>query len=248
VAHQTYHDVDDARLGLYRRCLFLRTRAVASHWKAIKSGFPPVTLFASLLGVATIMHWETFSHHHATFWIWATLYFTTPFLVLGAWLANRRVARVRGADELRLSPPIRWLVGIVGLLALVQGLIMFVAPGLVMPFWPWSLAVLSCRVVGAIFCLGSAGLVVFTDPRWSSLELLIQVEMIMVALILVAALYAAHEFDPDKALTWVLGGGFVAVLVGSLYLWAVMTARARKNPVPDQAALPEDTRLVQDAG
>ena len=125
---------------------------------------------------------------------------------------------------------------------------MFVAPGLVMPFWPWSLAVLSCRVVGAIFCLGSAGMVVFTDPRWSSVKLLLQVEMIMVALILVAALRAGSEFDPDKALTWVLGGGFVAILVGSLYLWAVMTARARKNSVPDQPAQPEDTRLIQDGG
>jgi hypothetical protein len=220
----------------------------ASHWKAIKSGFLPVTLFASLLGVATVMHWETFSHHHATFWIWATLYFTTPFLVFGAWLANRRVAGVPATDELRLGPSTRWLIGIVGLLALVQGLIMFVAPRFVMPFWPWSIAVLSCRVVGAIFCLGSAGLVVFSDPSWSSVKLLFQVEMIMVALILVAALRAAPEFDPDKALTWVLGGGFVAILVGSLYLWGVMTARARKNPVPDQAAQPKDTRLVRDTG
>ena len=54
----------------------------ASQWKAIKSGFLPFTLFASLLGVATVMHWETFSHHHATFWIWAALYFTTPFWYL----------------------------------------------------------------------------------------------------------------------------------------------------------------------
>jgi hypothetical protein len=80
--------------------------------------------------------------------------------------------------------------------------------------------------------------VVFTDPRWSSVKPLLQVEMIMDALILVAALPAASEFDPDKALTWVLGGGFVAILVGSLYLWTVMTARARKNSVPDQPAQP----------
>ena len=89
---------------------------------------------------------------------------------------------------------------------------------------------------------------VFTDPSWSSVKLLLQVEMIMVALILVAALRAGSEFDPDKALTWVLGGGFVAILVGSLYLWAVMTARARKNSVPDQPAQPGDTRLIQDGG
>ena len=84
---------------------------------------------------------------------------------------------------------------------------MFVAPGLVAPFWPWSVTPLSCRVIGAIFCLDCAGLVVFTDPRWSTLKLVLQVEMIMVTLILVAALGAATEFDSHNAMTWLLGGG-----------------------------------------
>jgi hypothetical protein len=42
-----------------------------------------------------------------TFWICATLYFTTPFLVFGAWLANRRVVGVPAPDELRLEPVVR---------------------------------------------------------------------------------------------------------------------------------------------
>jgi len=117
---------------------FLRV-LVERHWNAIKIGFPPVILFAGLLGVATVMHWDVFNHRHATFWIWAALYFTTPFLVLWAWLANRRIAGSPLADELRLGPQARLIIGMIGLLALVQGLIMFVAPQLVMPFWPWSL-------------------------------------------------------------------------------------------------------------
>jgi hypothetical protein len=203
-------------------------------------------VFASLLGVATVTHWEVFNHRHVTFWVWATLYFTTPFLVFAAWLANRRVAGVPAADELRLSLVARWMVGVIGVLALIQGLVMFVAPGLVAPFWPWSVTELSCRVIGAIFCLGSAGFVVFIDPRWSTVRLLFQVEMIMVTLMLVAALRAVPELDPHKALTWLLGGGFIVILVGTVYLSVVMTARARRRSAPDHPAQSENAELLQE--
>jgi hypothetical protein len=212
----------------------------ARHWTVIKGGFVPVVLFAGLLGLATVLHWDVFSHQHVTFWIWATLYFTTPFLVFGAWLANRRTAAVPAAEELRLSRPARWVVGVIGFFALVQGLVMFLAPGLVAPSWPWSVTALSCRVIGAMFCLGVAGLVVLTDPRWRTIKLLLQVEMIMVTLMLFAAFRAVPEFDPHNGLTWLLGGGFVAILAGSIYLWVVMTARARRSSAADQRAQSQD--------
>lgn len=104
---------------------------------------------------------------------------------------------------------------------------MFLAPTLVLPYWPWLLTLLTCRVLGAIFCLGSAGLAVLRDPRWSSLKLLLQVEMIMVVLILLAAVRALPEIKADKVLTWLLGAGFVGVLAGSIYLWVSVSARAR---------------------
>jgi hypothetical protein len=175
------------------------------------------------------------------------LYFTTPFLVLGAWLVNRRVAGVPPAHELRLSPGVQWIVGVIGLLALIQGLVMFVAPGLVAPYWPWSLTALSCRVIGAIFCLGCAGPAVVTDPRWSTAKLLLQVEMIMVTLMLVAALRARQEFEPQHALGWLLGGGFVAILAGSLYLWVVMTARVMRS-ARDQSTHSGNAGLLEDGG
>jgi hypothetical protein len=224
-------------------------RVVAErHWNVIKSGFLPVVMFAGLLGVATLMHWGVFNHRHVTFGVWATLYFTTPFLVFAAWLVNRRVAGVPAADALRLSPLARWMVGVIGLLALIQGLVMFVAPGLVVPFWPWSVTALSCRVIGAIFCLGVAGLVVLIDSRWSTVRLLFQVEMIMVTLMLVAAFRALPEFDPHKALVWLLGGGFVAVLAGSFYLWVVMAVRSRTYSAPHQPTQADNPGLLQGEG
>jgi hypothetical protein len=212
-------------------------------WNVVKIGFVSVTLFASLLGLATIMHWDVFNHRHVTFWIWAALYFTTPFLVFGVYLANQRVAGSPAPNELRLGSTARWLIGLIGLLALVQGLIMFVAPQLVLPLWPWSLTPLTCRIIGAIFCLGSAGLVVFADPRWSSVTVLLEVEMIMIPLMLIAALRALRELRPHRALTWLLGGGFIAILVASVYLWVVMTARERTRSAFSQPAQEQSAEL-----
>lgn len=198
-------------------------------WNVVKTGFLSVALFAALLGVASIIHWDKFNHRHVAFWLWAGLYFTTPFLVAGGWLANRRVAAPAAADERRLGRAARWIVGVTGLLALGQGIAMFVAPAQVIAIWPWTLTPLTCRVVGAVFCLGSAGIGVLIDPRWTTVKLMLQVEALMVALMLIGAGRAHAEFDTTRPVTWLMLGGFVAVLLGSAYLWYAMEIRPRRT-------------------
>ncbi len=194
-------------------------------WHVMKTGFWAVALFASLLGIATLLHWDRFSHRHVAFWLWAGLYFTTPFLVAGGWLANRRFAAPAGADERRLGARSEWAVALVGLVALVQGVVMFVLPSRVIPIWPWTLTPLTCRVVGAIFCLGAAGAGVLVDRRWTSLKLMVQTALVMITLMLVAAVRARAEFLTDRPLTWVMLAGFIVVFVGAGCLWWTNSTR-----------------------
>jgi hypothetical protein len=195
-------------------------RVVREHrWHHTGAGFLAVTTFAGLLGVATLLHWDKFLHHHVSFWLWAGLYFTTPFLVIGAWLANRRYAVAPAADDVLLRPLERAVVAVVGLAALAQGVVMFVAPSAVIDLWPWPLTPLTCRVVAAVFCLGGAGVNAWFDPRWSSLRLMLQVEVVMLVLILVGALRARGEMVPGRTLAWPLLLGALLMLVGSGWLW-----------------------------
>ncbi len=198
-------------------------------WTAVGPGFLAVALFASLLGVATIVHWHKFNHGHVAFWIWAGLYFTAPFAVVAAWVVNQRFRAPERSDEVRLGDAARWVVCLVGLLALVQGIVMFLVPTRVIAIWPWTLTPLTCRVTGAIFCLGSAGVVALVDPRWTTIRLMLQVESIMLALILVAAVRAHAELDGSRPLTWLLLGGFAGVLLGSAYLWYAMEIRPEQR-------------------
>lgn len=212
--------------GVY---FFTRVALRERRWPPVRIGLVAVALFATLLGIATLEHWSIFSHDKAAFWLWAGLYLTTPFLVVAGLLANGiRAGRGPGSeDEPLISAGVARTIGLIGLLALLQGAALFLAPAAVIPFWPWPLTPLTAQVIGAVFCLGCAGLLIWRDRRWSSLSLLLDVAVLMIVAILAAVPRALDELDPGRLLTWLLAGGFIGVLVGALRLRSVMRRAMR---------------------
>jgi hypothetical protein len=210
---------------------FLRV-ARSRHWHEVGTGFLAVTAFASLLGVATLLHWDLFLHDHLAFWLWAGLYFTAPFLVIGAWLANRRYGAPATASDVLLRPLERWIMAAVGLIALLTGAALFLAPATMNEVWPWPLTPLTGRVVGATFCLGGAGVGVWFDPRWTSVRIMLQVETVMLVLMLIAAVRAHDELIGSHALAWPLLLGTLLMLAGSAYLWLTYEHHPRPAPGP----------------
>ncbi len=197
----------------------------ATEWHTVKAGFVAVGTFASLMGVATIIHWDRFNHSHVAFWLWAGLYFTTPFLVWGVWAANLRRATAAGPDDIVLPPAARFLLAATGALAVAAGLFLFLLPGQAIDVWPWTLTPLTSRVLGAIFMLGIAQLGVLTDARWNAARMMLQVQVFMLALILVAAARAHADFDTSNPMTWLLLGGFGVAMLSAGALCVTMARR-----------------------
>jgi hypothetical protein len=203
---------------------FLRA-FLAKEWHTVKGGFIPVGTFATLMGVATIAHWDRFLHSHVAFWLWAGLYFTTPFLVFWVFFANRKHDAPAASSDLLLPVGVSRVIAFFGGASLITGLFLFLLPHQAMTIWPWALTPLTSRVLGAIFCLGIAGLGVLSDRRWSSARLLLHVAALMLALIVLAGVRAAGELDPANAMTWLISAGFVAVLAAVVVLSLRMDAR-----------------------
>jgi len=201
----------------------------ATEWHTVKSGFVAVGTFASLIGVATILHWDRFNHDHVAFWLWVGLYLATPFLVWGVWVANRRRGTCATVDHLLLPPVARVVMGSTGALAVAAGVYLFVLPSQAIDVWPWMLTPLTSRVLGAVFMLGVAGLGVITDARWSASRIMLQVQVLMLALILLAVARTHDQFDGSRPLTWVLLGGFVVALASAAILSVSMDARAARR-------------------
>ncbi|MGB8383308.1 MAG: hypothetical protein WCG47_19010, partial [Dermatophilaceae bacterium] len=190
-----------------------------NRWHTVKAGFPAVALFATVLGVATVVHWDRFNHPHPAFWIWATLYLVAPFIVAGVWLANRLSEAEPTDDAARLDRWARVSVATVGVLALGLGLVMEMAPSTLIPFWPWSLTPLTCRVLGAVFCLGLAGLAVLFDDRSLTVARLVEVQLVMTLLAAAAAVRAHDQLDSSRPLTWVMLAGMGVLLLGGGLLY-----------------------------
>ncbi len=208
----------------------------ARHWRQVKAGFPAVATFASVLGVATILHWERFIHGALAFWLWAILYFTTPFLVAGTWLRETR--RDADADpattsqrpaEPVLPSPVRWVFGGVGLAMVVVSAALFVAPATLSGAWPWALTPLTARVMAAMFALpGIVGLGIAADPRWSVARIIVEAQVVSISLILLAVWRDQADIDLAAPAGWlfVSGLGALAVLLAALWVRCERSSRA----------------------
>ncbi len=201
-------------------------------WHAVRLGFIPVTTFAGIMGLATLLHWDKFSHGHLAFELWAFLYFTLPFVIPLIWYLNRRVNRGSlQAPEKLLSTGLRLAIAFVAGVMLVSSAIMLIFPQLMIPVWPWTLSPLTARVMGAMFALpGLVGLGAAVDGRWSSASVLFQAQALSILFFLVAIVLSKDEIQWGQLGSWTFLGGLllVALLIGL----AVLEAKAR----PDQPA------------
>jgi hypothetical protein len=198
-------------------------------WHRVSIGFLPVTTFASLMFVATLLHWDRFSHGNIAFWAWASIYAITPLLVLGTWLRNRSADP--GTADARDAPiplALRWALGILGAIVLTVGIFLFAAPGVLVTVWPWSLTPLTARVIGSCFALtGTFGLTIVGDHRWTSARIALQSQALGVTLILVGSARAWGEFDSGKLVTWLFVGGLAAMLVAIVAAYFTLERRMR---------------------
>jgi hypothetical protein len=213
--------------GIY----FFTNVLLVSRWHTVKTGFLPVFTFASILGIATLLHWDRFTHTHPSFYAWAGLYFTAPFLVLAAWWSNRSTDPVVPAsDDVELPRFLRWLVGVVGVITIAIALFLFLQPALMVAIWPWNLTPLTARVVGAMFSLpGIVGLGIAADRRWGAACIILQAQAFSILVILIAAARAWGDFDPSNPASFLFVGGLAGLLVGIAVLYIVMETRRKRG-------------------
>ena len=214
--------------GIY----FFTRVALAKQWHRVKVGFLPVVTFSSLLCVATALHWGWFTQGSLSFWTWVTLYVVAPPLVLAAWWFNRRHdPRRRTHDDPAIPPSIRLLIGVVGLAVAVLGVLLMVAPHLVIPHWPWKLSPLTARVLSAIVSMQAVAFIAIAlDERWSAARVMFEAELVTVPLIAIAAVRSRDDFaSAGPFAVWSFVGGLGALWIAMLALCAVMERRRART-------------------
>lgn len=178
----------------------------AKQWHTVKAGFVAVGTFATLLGVATIIHWDRFNHDHVSFWAWLLLYASTPVLLPILWVKNQRTdPKVAEEGDVKLPQAVRVAVGVGGALQLAFALFMFFWPTTAARAWPWPLDAATARSLSAFVAFPAVTWVWFLfEDRWSSFRITQQTATLGMVLLGIAAVRAHGDFRT--------GGWFVAYL------------------------------------
>lgn len=212
--------------------LFLRA-ATARQWHRVAVGFVGAWLFATMLGVATFLHWDRFNHGHVSFWGWLALYTITPVLLPWLWAVNRRTdPRVAAPDDVIVPRPLRLAVGGVGVVWLATALAMFVHPQPFAERWPWALTILSARSMSAFLAFPALMLAWFlADDRWSTFAVALETAALGLALVGLGALRAADDFGGAGRLPRVPYLAALATALGALVALRVMFGRRARAAV-----------------
>jgi hypothetical protein len=209
--------------------LFVRALR-ATEWHRVAMVFPVATVLTVLLLVATLLHWDSFSHGHPSFWAWLVVYLITPVLLPVVWLANRGRDPGVPAPTTPLVP--RWvctLVGLAGVAQLVVALAFFVVTDLAEQVWPWAVSPLTARTLAAFLAfIGAMWLAFLLERRWSALRLHVESATIGLGLVALGALRATEDLDRGAGATAVFAALLGGTLVGLVVLQVGMRRMAKQ--------------------
>jgi hypothetical protein len=212
---------------------FWRTHR-AERWHPSSPGVLGASVFAGLMLIATIIHWDRFNHGDApalaaiAFFGWTIVYILSPFAVFALWWRNQ--ATDSGAPDPRdavVPPAVVLAARAFAACALTAGLLFFLVPQVAIDVWPWQLTPLTARVIASFTVqVGIGALVIGLDSRWSAWRLIVQTFFVATALLLVGAVRAFDDFDTGNPMTWLYLGGMLGMDVALALLYRRMDGAA----------------------
>jgi hypothetical protein len=208
--------------------IFFAAVLLGNKWHRVWAPHIGVFAFATLLLIATFLHWDRFTHGHPVFYIWVFIYVVAPILTPIALFRNMREDRHLAEERDAVVPlalRVIWLIP--GILFFAAAIYAFVNPAWLIPLWPWKATPLTMRVIVSFYSmLGVAVLVVFREPRWSAWRIGAIGVTTWHVLVVVAALLRQQDFKtPVFQTAWFW---LEAILVlGSIVTFAIMESRAR---------------------
>jgi MFS family permease len=215
----------------YAAGIYFFTRVVFERrWHRVSIGLLPIGAFVTVEAIATLLHWDRFTHDHPVFWAWVALYATTPILLPLFWWRSRATERHQPEpDDVVFPMPARlgFLVAGVGQVAIALFLLLF--PAKAIEIWPWPLTPLTARSTAGWFAFGLVGLLLARVTRWSSARIVVQAMLLGFALAPLSIVRAWEEFDTSRAFTWIFIAFLASVSTLMALVYVAMERRRRSR-------------------
>jgi hypothetical protein len=164
--------------------------------------------------------------------------FTGTAVLLWALLLLRGRATSGGKDPRPLSRGLRIYFMIHLAVVIPVGLTMYLGPGLGQRLWPWGLAPVNVRLLGAFF-VGASILSMWSlrQKSWQAVRPLVGLYAVFTSLATLASIIHFSLFNPARIVTWAFFGLYLFVALGAwLFLGGAMLRQGRILDVEDEAS------------
>ncbi len=206
----------------------------AGRWSEMAIGTLAASVFAALMMLTTVLHWDVLNHGDAppvaaaSFWAWVIIYALSPIVVFALWVHNRQTDPGVQNDEPVIGSRSRQIAGLVAAAAATAGTILLVHPTALAPHWPWPLTPLTARVVGCCLLQLSVGIALAAmETRIRVWIPLLRTMRLASLLVLIGMLRAWPTLSNHPARDIMFGALVGSVLAGSVLL---RVARTRQYP------------------
>lgn len=181
-------------------CLLVVLSIRARSWVNARLPVVTILLFSVLTLIATLLHRDRFHFAadegiaRAAAWFWLCVYIAVPLVLLVVLVVQQRTP---GTDPPRALPLPRSLTGLLigqGLVLVVVGTILYVAPSSESALWPWQLTPLTARATGAwVISYGVAALL----ATWENCLLRLRIATLSYAVFGALELVVVARFPSD---------------------------------------------------
>lgn len=195
-------------------------------WAHARAAIPGIWLFTALTLVATLLHVDRFHFSssdpipQAAAWLWLGIYTSVPVAML---LLGILQVRGPGGDPDRVKAFPAWLriaLIVVGGGLMAVGLVLFVAPAAIIPFWPWLLTPLTARAIGAWYLgVGLGAFFAYRENDFARVRPVGSGYVFFALLEIIALARYPGDAGWTSAAAWVYLASLIALLPIGLYLW-----------------------------
>ena len=210
--------------------IFFAAVLVGKTWHRVWAPHIGVFVFATLLLIATFLHWDRFTHGHPVFHVWVFIYVVAPIITLWALFTNLREDSHLPDERDAVVPfALRMIWLIPGVLFLIAAICAFVKPAWLIPLWPWKATPLTMRVIVSFYSmLGVAVIAVFREPRWSAWRIGLIGVIVWHGLTILAGLLRQGDFKAGLFHGWWFP--FEAILLlAAAFTFLIMEIRAARS-------------------
>ena len=212
--------------------IFFAAVLAGKKWHRVWAPHIGVFVFATLLLVATFLHWDRFTHGHPVFYVWVFIYIVAPILTLWALFTNLREDPhlPEGRDAVvPFALRLIWLIP--GILFLIAAIYAFVKPAWLIPLWPWKATPLTMRVIVSFYSmLGVAVIAVFREPRWSAWRIGLIGVIAWHGLTILAGLLRQGDFKAGLFHGWWFPFE-ASLLLAAVFTFLIMEMRATRSTI-----------------